>query len=120
AGEVERLRSEIARYEGGALKQVCDHLNGQNETLRVQLALLNPARNEYCKECGSLALSWFSQITTGTSGIQNGRLRTDDVTCQFVLGCENCSETLRVVSADTFANRLNANTAHATTKDADQ
>uniref|UniRef100_UPI001C58F82F hypothetical protein n=1 Tax=Pseudomonas sp. UMAB-40 TaxID=1365407 RepID=UPI001C58F82F len=41
AGEVERLRSEIARYEGGALKQVCDHLNGQNDTLRVQLTEAN-------------------------------------------------------------------------------
>lgn len=93
--------------------QVTKAASVEIETLRKQLALLNPARTEHCKECGSLALSWFATNTTGTSGIQNGRLKTEDVTCQFVLGCDNCSETLRVVNADTVAARLNADTQHA-------
>lgn len=85
----------------------------ERDTLAAQLSLLNPARIDTCKECGSKSLSWFANNTTGTSGIQNGRLRIDDVTCQFVLGCDDCSETLRVVKADTIAARLNADTQHA-------
>lgn len=85
----------------------------ERDTLAKQLALLNPARIDSCKECGSKSLSWFTTTTTGTSGIQNGRLRTEDITCQFVLGCDDCSETLRVVTADAIAARLNADTQHA-------
>jgi hypothetical protein len=94
-------------------KLAMDAACGEIEILRQQLALLNPARTEHCKECGGKSLSWFTTNTSGTSGIQNGRLRTEDVTCQFVLGCDNCSETLRVVNADTIAARLNADTQHA-------
>lgn len=97
-------RAPLDRSEGGA---------GEIAKLRAQLSLLNPARIDSCKECGGKSLSWFTTNTSGTSGIQNGRLRTEDVTCQFVLGCDNCSETLRVVNADTIAARLNADTQHA-------
>jgi hypothetical protein len=93
-------------------------LQAELAAARQQLTLLNPARIDSCKECGSKSLSWFTTTSTGFTGIQQGRLTTNDVTCQFVLGCDDCSETLRVVNADTFAARLNADTQHA--KDAAQ
>lgn len=72
-----------------------------------------------CKECGSKSLSWFTNNTTGFTGIQQGRLTTNDVTCQFVLGCDDCSETLQVVSADYIASQMNAS-AEPTNKEGAQ
>ncbi|MGG5223461.1 hypothetical protein [Pseudomonas syringae pv. coryli] len=54
-----------------------------------------------CRECGSSALIWFADYLN-TSGVAEGRLRTNEVSCSFVLGCEDCSETLAVVKADDF------------------
>ena len=65
---------------------------------------LGPKR---CKECGSTALSWFTTNTT-YSGVQDGRLKTSEVTCLFVLGCEKCSATVWQRRADTIADALNA------------
>lgn len=59
-----------------------------------------------CKECGSTSLSWQTQITTD-SGVQQGRLRTNDMKCVFFLGCDSCSETLALVNADQVAQHLN-------------
>jgi len=59
-----------------------------------------------CKECGGADLSWFTQQTT-TSGIQNGRLRLDDVTCLFVFGCNTCSATVMTANADRIAGFMN-------------
>lgn len=81
---------------------------GEREhALRKELARLKPTKIESCKECGSKSLSWFA-TNANTSGVQEGRLRTSEVTCQFVLGCDECSETLKVVSADAIANFLSA------------
>lgn len=60
-----------------------------------------------CKACQSTSLTWFTQNAT-FSGVQQGRLRTSEVTCQFVLGCDYCSETLAVISADKVADLLNS------------
>ncbi len=59
-----------------------------------------------CKECGGTSLTWFAQ-SENKSGVQEGRLRTHEVSSVFVLGCDDCSETLRVVSADKIAALLN-------------
>lgn len=45
-----------------------------------------------CRECGSKALSWQT-YNQNISDAQHGRLRTSDIRCQLVLGCDNCSET---------------------------
>lgn len=55
-----------------------------------------------CKECGSDALFWFSS-NSNTSDIAEGRLRTNEVTCTFVLGCADCSATIKTVRADRIA-----------------
>lgn len=60
-----------------------------------------------CRECGSESLTWFARNENRT-GIMEGRLRTHEVTCVFVLGCDDCSETLRVVSADKIVEHMNA------------
>lgn len=59
-----------------------------------------------CKECDSTSLSWETHNKTD-SGVPEGRLRSSEVKCQFVLGCDNCSETLAIVSADKVASLMN-------------
>ncbi len=59
----------------------------------------------YCKECGSEKLSWSTHNKT-PSDVPDGRLRSNEVHCLFVLGCDECSETLKVVSADAIAEFL--------------
>ncbi|HEK0270605.1 hypothetical protein [Pseudomonas asiatica] len=61
-----------------------------------------------CKECGSESLTWqtHSRIYRGC-GAQQGRLNTSDVECLFVLGCDECSETLATLSADQVAKLMN-------------
>lgn len=58
-----------------------------------------------CSECGSKSLTWATHYKTD-SGVQQGRLRTSEVKCLFVLGCDECSETLAVVSADKIAEQM--------------
>jgi hypothetical protein len=60
-----------------------------------------------CKECGSTSLTWFTQNTV-KNGIQQNRLNTNDIDCIFFLGCDECSETLALVSADRIADLMNA------------
>ena len=55
-----------------------------------------------CPQCGSESLSW-EPIYTNKSGVPDGRLRVHDVGCVFALGCNECSETVRVVGADAAA-----------------
>lgn len=60
---------------------------------------------EVCRECGSDALTWFAHYRN-RSQVVEGRLKTSDVECIFVLGCDACSETLRTVPADEMAAKL--------------
>ncbi|HEJ2342710.1 TPA: hypothetical protein ACWLUJ_006176 [Pseudomonas aeruginosa] len=59
-----------------------------------------------CNCCGSPDLSWQTSNTV-RNDIQQGRLNTNDVVCIFTLGCNYCSETLAVVSADQVAAMMN-------------
>ncbi len=58
-----------------------------------------------CGECGGSSLSWDTHNVT-FSGVQDGRLRTNEVTCMFVLGCDQCSATIARIRADTLAQHL--------------
>lgn len=60
-----------------------------------------------CTHCGSTELSWQVFKRNG-SGVVDGRLRAHDIQCEFALGCDDCSETLRVVSADAVAGILDS------------
>lgn len=59
-----------------------------------------------CKECGSTSLSWDTH-SKADSGVAEGRLRSHEVKSLFVLGCDECSETLAIVSADKVASLMN-------------
>lgn len=60
-----------------------------------------------CRECGGDSLTWQA-VSNNKSGVAEGRLRTQDVGCTFVLGCDDCSETLALLSADHIASILPA------------
>lgn len=77
------------------LKERVDQLQGS-------LLQATPSKVAKCRECGGTSLTWAAH-NENRSGIQEGRLRTHEVTCVFVLGCDDCSETLAVVSADSIA-----------------
>lgn len=66
-----------------------------------------------CRECGSESLTWDTHNKTDT-GVPEGRLRSLEVKCLFVLGCDDCSETLAILSADRVASLLNAARTPAT------
>lgn len=55
-----------------------------------------------CRECGSKSLTWQTH-NKNISDAQHGRLRTSDIRCQLILGCDQCSETLAIMSADQVA-----------------
>ena len=59
-----------------------------------------------CPHCKGENLSWFC-TTHNSSDAQDGRLRMHDVEAKFVLGCDDCSETVQVVSGDKIAAHLN-------------
>jgi hypothetical protein len=59
-----------------------------------------------CKACGGTDLFWFT-ANENKSGVTEGRLRTHEITCVFVLGCQTCSETLKTVSADRLVEEMN-------------
>ena len=72
-------------------------------------ALLSvPGTPSKCKHCDGTDFEWATQNTINTPVVQ-GRLTTHNVTCMFVLGCVDCSETLLVVKADAIASLLNPN-----------
>lgn len=62
--------------------------------------------NTPCRHCGSQDQSWQTHNIT-RSGIQDGRLKLNEVECLFALGCNRCSETLKVLSADKVAAMMN-------------
>lgn len=65
-----------------------------------------PGLPSACTDCGSASLFWQAGNIV-KNGVQDGRLKLNEVQCQFVLGCNYCSETLAVVSADRMADMLN-------------
>lgn len=58
-----------------------------------------------CRNCGSNELYWSPHYKS-SSDVPEGRLRTGEVRCFFVLGCDTCSETLKVISAADAAELL--------------
>lgn len=55
-----------------------------------------------CKACGGTELSWDTHNRI-TNAVQQNHLNTHDVQCVFVLGCDECSETLFVMPAGAVA-----------------
>lgn len=61
-----------------------------------------------CQECRSFDLSWFCSMQN-KSDVVDGRLRLHDISASFVLGCNECSATVQVVSADRLAQNMTDN-----------
>ena len=57
-----------------------------------------------CRTCGSSDLIWF--ILRNTGGAQGEPLRMPEIAYDFILGCKECSETLRVLRAEDVAEYL--------------
>lgn len=60
-----------------------------------------------CHECGSKSLTWQATVISNTP-VQNGRLRLNEVSGLFYLGCDECSETVAWADANEVACFLNA------------
>lgn len=65
-----------------------------------------PWHVDSCSNCGSKRLSWDTTVIKNT-GVQDGRLKLNETSGLFYLGCDECSETLLKVSAEDVANHLN-------------
>lgn len=76
------------------------------------VALVVPGAPTRCRHCESTDLEWFAHVRA-VNDVPHGRLTTHDVGCVFVLGCNECSETLHTVKADSIAALLAAPPAHA-------
>jgi hypothetical protein len=63
-----------------------------------------PAK-ETCPNCESDQLSWMPMLRA-IQGIATNRLGLGDVLSDFALGCDECSETVRIVSGDAVAAAL--------------
>lgn len=61
-----------------------------------------------CRNCGGTCLKWFADVTTQQTAVNGARFRLNEVQHIFVLGCEECSETLLVARGDDIAELLNA------------
>lgn len=84
------------------------------DTKAELLALLKPLTAvTSCKVCKGNKLTWDTYNKTNPD-VQDGRLRSHDVKCLFFLGCDNCSETLAIVSADQIADILTSMMSAAT------
>ncbi|RKR79223.1 Lar family restriction alleviation protein [Marinobacter nauticus] len=58
-----------------------------------------------CPECGSTDLSWHTQSSV-TNGTPDGKLRANEVSTLFVLGCGHCSETIKTLTAAQVAENM--------------
>lgn len=81
------------------------------------VAVVVPGAPTRCGLCESTHLEWFASVRA-VNDVPHGRLTTHDVSCVFVLGCNECSETLHVAKADAIAPLLAAPPAQAVGLDA--
>jgi hypothetical protein len=61
-----------------------------------------------CQECGGSILSWEVDTAPACGTPADGRLSARDVHARAVLGCDECSATVRVLHSTDIANLLNA------------
>lgn len=71
----------------------------------ISAELERRVKTHRCRACGSEDLFWYAS-NKNHSDVTEGRLRTGDISCSFILGCNYCSETLLVISADTLASGM--------------
>lgn len=60
-----------------------------------------------CNACGSRDLTWHCQAQN-RGGVQDGRIKMNEVGVIFFLGCDKCSETVRIIDGEVVAVALTA------------
>lgn len=62
-----------------------------------------------CPNCGSRELSWGTSMAVSRNLPPGSvhQLSLGDTSCVFFLGCDECSETVRTVTAEDIAMELN-------------
>ena len=63
--------------------------------------------SETCNNCGSKNLTWHCQAQNRSS-VVDGRICMRDVGVIFFLGCDKCSETVKIIDGDVVAVALTA------------
>lgn len=79
------------------------HIALQQQVNALAAGLGNDTR---CPECGSRSLRWDCTLRA-RHAVPDGRLRLNEVSGLFYLGCEECSETVIRVSDDDVTKLLN-------------
>lgn len=59
-----------------------------------------------CTECDSININWSPSLRNNSVCV-DGRLKLNDIQCIFVLGCDDCSETLAIIDSEIVAALLN-------------
>ena len=55
-----------------------------------------------CPVCGSEKLTWETGVRSTANGVVDGRFKLNEIEGIFILGCDECSETVQVISSDKF------------------
>jgi hypothetical protein len=59
-----------------------------------------------CKNCGGHLFEW-DFIVQNKGGCEDGRLKLNEISGVYVLGCQECSETLKTIRAEEVIPLLN-------------
>lgn len=102
------MRRRIARLRALVLRKLT--ATAPQVEAKQQAPTAVPDEQTSCPNCGSTDLTWEPHMRNN-SGVVDGRLRMHDVSCLFVLGCNHCSETVRVINTDTVSVMLAATPA---------
>ena len=97
----------IARFPAGEMIALRNFLNGQDFHAPPAPSVTVNASETKCRNCGSYLNSYFTSNRVSSVAV-DGRLKSSEISCDFILGCDECSETLRVVPADEIARQMNA------------
>lgn len=63
--------------------------------------------SQHCPNCESEDLAWETTVRTSTSAPLDGMLSLHDVEAVCVLGCNECSETVKVVPSYIVDEQIN-------------
>lgn len=64
------------------------------------------ANHLVCPNCGGTTHRWFVSCR-GPNDVQDGRIRLSEISAIAYLGCEECSETLKIIDSEEIEERLN-------------
>lgn len=104
---VAELQTGFVRCERCGDQEDTATLDCMTDLKRLKALLSTPTtpQADGCPECGSTDLTWHTQSSV-TTGTPDGKLRANEVSTLFVLGCNHCSETIKTLTADQVAENM--------------